>query len=212
MLPFTADQFFAVLAAYNGALGPVVLVLCQALGLAAAGLALVPRAWAGRALAGILAAFWGLMGAGYHWGFFTPINPAAWGFGAAFLAEAVLLAWLGAVRGRLTPGPLRGPRGAAAALLAVYALAAYPAAVLVLHPYPESPLFGAAPCPTTIFTLAVLIHAGRPVFWRLAAIPLLWSAIGGSAAWLLGVVPDYGLLAAGLVALFLGPGRGRLPG
>jgi hypothetical protein len=60
----------------------------------------------------------------------------------------------------------------------------------------------------------VLIHAGNGVFWRLAGIPLAWSAIGGSAAWLLGVTIDYGLLAAGPAALVAGGPRpaGRGPG
>jgi hypothetical protein len=41
------------------------------------------------------------------------------------------------------------------------------------------------------------------------AIPLAWSAIGGTAAFALGVPQDLGLLAAGLLALtLLWRGRG----
>ena len=208
MLPFSRSQFLEVFAAYNGALGAPLLTALAALAVAAALLALSRRPWAGR-VAAILAGFWGLMGAGYHWAFFSAINPAAWAFGAAFLAQAGLLAWFGAVRGRLQPGTLRGARGAVAGGLAAYAVAAYPAAALALHPYPATPLPGAAPCPTTILTLAVLMVSGGTVYWRLAAVPLAWSAIGGSAAWLLGVVTDYGLLAAGALALLLGPAKRR---
>lgn len=210
MLPFTEAEFFAVLAAYNRDLGVPGLIAAEALGLASAALAISRRPWAGRAMAGILALLWLVMGAGYHWAQFTAVNPAAWGFGAGFVAEAGLLAWFGGVRDRLRPGPLRGWRGAVAAVLAAYALAAYPGATLALHPYPQAPMMG-APCPTTILTLALLLVAGGRTFWPLATIPLIWSAIGGSAAWLLGVVPDYGLVVAGLTALALGAPRPASP-
>ncbi|HKJ71204.1 MAG TPA: DUF6064 family protein [Gammaproteobacteria bacterium] len=211
-VPFTEPQFFAVLAAYNQALGLPVLAGLQALALAAPVLLAGRRGAARRAGAALLAGFWALMGAGYQWAFFAAINPAAWAFGAAFLAQAVLLAWYGAVRDRLRLAPLGPLRAATAGLLGAYALLIYPALALALHPYPATPLPGAAPCPTTILTLAVLLAAGGGVFWRLAAVPLAWSAVGGSAAWLLGVLPDYGLVVAGLAALALGRPRAARAG
>jgi hypothetical protein len=58
------------------------------------------------------------------------------------------------------------------------------------------PTFG-VPCPTTIFTAGLLMLGPAPS-WRLAIVPVIWSAIGGSAAFLLGVSADYGLPIAGL--------------
>jgi hypothetical protein len=65
------------------------------------------------------------------------------------------------------------------------------------------------PCPTTILTDGLLLMSAGPR-WRLAAVvPLVWSVVGGSAAILFGVTPDYALLAGGAVlAIDLGR-RGR---
>jgi hypothetical protein len=48
-----------------------------------------------------------------------------------------------------------------------------------------------------IFTAGLLMFA-RSVSWRLAIVPVIWSVIGGSAAFLLGVRADYALPTAGL--------------
>jgi hypothetical protein len=53
------------------------------------------------------------------------------------------------------------------------------------------------PCPTTLVTAGFLLAAVPAVPRRLAVIPVLWSIIGGSAALLLGVVPDLMLFVAG---------------
>jgi hypothetical protein len=63
------------------------------------------------------------------------------------------------------------------------------------------PTFG-VPCPTTLYTTGILLMSGH-VRWPLLAIPLAWSIIGGSAALLLGMTPDYALLLAGLVVLIV---------
>lgn len=67
------------------------------------------------------------------------------------------------------------------------------------HNYPNTPTFG-LPCPTTIFTIGALLLANRPPKY-IAIIPLLWSAIGFSAAISLGVKEDVSLLISGLIGL-----------
>ncbi len=54
------------------------------------------------------------------------------------------------------------------------------------------------PCPTTIFTLGLLMLADRAVPIRLLAIPMIWALIGSSAAVLIGMPEDLDLLTAGL--------------
>ncbi|MFA9459786.1 DUF6064 family protein [Thiohalorhabdus methylotrophus] len=200
-MPFTAEEFFAVFAAYNRALWPLPLVT-ELLGLLAAALLLVRPPWASRAVAGILAILWLLVGGGYHLAFFTAINPMAHAFGAMFLVQGALLAWTGAWQGAWRLEPVSGAQGWLAGLLGFYALVVYPLmGLLATHPYPGTPLFGMAPCPTAIFTLAVLLLSTDGPPWRLTAIPLAWAGIGGSAAMLLGVLQDYGLIVAGLLVL-----------
>ena len=143
------------------------------------------------------------MGAVYHVGFFASINPAARLFGVAFVAQGALFLWAGlgtpALSLRMT-----GTGGLTGGVLVVYALALYPLiGYLTGHRYPAVPTFG-APCPTTIFTLGVLLWIDGPVPWRLAIVPVAWAIIGTAAAISLAVPQDYGLLVAGVmtVAIF----------
>lgn len=81
-----------------------------------------------------------------------------------------------------------------------YAMVAYPLLGLALgHVYPRAPMFGVGPCPTTIFTFGVFLLAARPVPRALLAVPLLWSLLAVSAAFLLGVWQDLLLPVAGIL-------------
>jgi len=201
-VPFTAEQFFGVFAAYNAAVWPVQ-VLLLALALAAVVLALWPVAAGGRIIAGILAALWLWMGIAYHWAFFSSINRGAYLFGALFVAEGVLLAIDGVVRGRLAFRALTDLAGAVGALAILYALIIYPGlGYLAGHRYPAVPTFG-LPCPTTIFTFGLLLSAERQVPLYLVVIPFAWSIIGAGAAVALGVPQDAGLVVAGVVGTLL---------
>jgi hypothetical protein len=196
MLPFTREQFFEVFAAYNRAVFPAQVVLLVAAAVAA--FALLTKRESHVAIGALLAVLWGWMAIAYHFAFFTRINPAAWIFGLAFLAAALLFAYH-ARKGSLRFEIAFDAEGLLALLLLFYALAGY---VLVGgwagHDYPYAPTFG-APCPTTIFTLGMLLLAKRPVPWTLFVVPLAWSAIGAFAAAELDVVQDYGLFLAGVI-------------
>jgi len=195
-LPFSPGQFFEIFAVYNRAVWPMQWVL-NGLGIAVAVL-LARGCPAGmRAVAGILALAWLWAGSAYHIAFFTAINPAAWAFGALFIAAAVWFArdavFPHGTAGRETPAPLAWFGW----LLMVYALLVYPLLGLALgHRYPAAPTFG-LPCPLTIFTIGVLMVAGRALRGSLLAIPLVWSVVGAVAAFVLGVQQDLGLIVAG---------------
>jgi hypothetical protein len=197
-LPFTAGDFFAVFGRYNETVWPLQAVL---IALAAVALLGVVRGGIrGRRLTfAILGFLWLWMAFVYHAAFFAAINPAAWLFAALFAAGGVTFGW--AVRAAAAGGGRsRGPRAGAGWLLVAYALAGYPAiAFLAGQRYPQVPTFG-LPCPTTIFTLGVLLLLAAPPR-RLFVVPLIWAAIGTSAALRLGVPEDYGLIVAALVAL-----------
>jgi hypothetical protein len=195
-LPFDTHQFFSVFVRYNTAVWPAQVALTLA-ALCAVALALWPRRGSDRTIAVILGVLWLWMGVVYHLVFFRSINPAAVVFGVLFILEGVLLivfgGWLGRLRFAWTP-TISGLLGAA---LISYALLVYPTLTLVLgHQYPAAPTFG-LPCPTTIVTLGLLaLTSSRPPL-SVLAIPLLWSAVGVSAAVQLGIWEDLGLVAAG---------------
>lgn len=196
-LPFTTDQFLNVFRLYNQSVWPTQIVLLL-LALTAIGLLDVRHRMADRVISAILAFLWAWMALAYHISFFTVINPAAWLFAALFLTEAVLLTVSGIVRPGLefhNPGKLRVLLGA---IFLIYALALYPALNYSFgHSYPEMPTFG-LPCPTTIFTLGMLMFAKR-IPGILLPIPLIWALIGTSAAIVLGIYEDFGLFISGLI-------------
>jgi hypothetical protein len=66
-------------------------------------------------------------------------------------------------------------------------------------------VFGVAPCPTTIFTFGVLLMTVRPLPWWFVALPLIWAAIGSTAAVMLAVPEDLGLLVSGVFGALLLP-------
>ncbi len=202
-LPFTVEQFFQVFADYNTAIWPAQIV-AYALALVTLALALRPGAWSDRFAAGVLGMYWIWMGVVYHIMYFSPINPAAYVFGAFFIAQGLLFWIVGGVQQKLSfqfaarPVPLVG------ALFILYAMVGYPLLSTVLgHSYPATPTFGVAPCPTTIFTFGLLLWATPSLPRYLLIIPFLWSLIGTTAAITLDVPADYGLGIAGIIGVVM---------
>jgi hypothetical protein len=119
-----------------------------------------------------------------------------------FLLQAALFFWWGVVQGRLSFVPGRHAWAPVAWVLVVYSLA-YPGINAVQHlSWSRIPTFG-LPCPTTIFTAGLLMLA-TPRAWRLSMVPVVWSLIGGTAAFLFGVRADFALPVAGMaLAIFV---------
>lgn len=201
-LPFTIRQFLDVFALYNRAIGPMPLVLA-AVALVAVALAFAGTARAGRAIALVLGGLWAWTGIVYHIVFFSRINTLAFAFGALFLGQAFIFLRAAVVRRRLRFRPCLDARGVTGGALQLYALAIYPLMNVVFgHAYPNMPTFG-APCPTTIFTIGLVFWLAEPWPKTLLAGPVLWAVIGGTAAFLMGMREDYGLLVAGVLAVVL---------
>jgi hypothetical protein len=198
-LPFTTEQFFDLFVAYNQALWPAVVALWAASMIVA--LRLSARRPHDRWVSALLVVHWMWSAVAYHVAFFTRINPAAWLFAALFLGQAVLFFRTGVVQGRLSFAPWGSASAPLAWGLIVYSLA-YPAINALDHgSLLRIPTFG-LPCPTTIFTVGVLMLA-TPRHWGLSVVPVIWAAIGGSAAFLLGVNADVALPIAGVaLAIF----------
>jgi hypothetical protein len=199
-LPFTTEQFFDLLAAYNKAFWPALALLWMA-SLLASLLLFSRRRLSGRWMSALLAAHWIWSALAYHAAFFTRINPAARAFAALFLLQGAFFFWRGVVQGRLSFAPWSNAWAPLAWALIGYSLL-YPGINAVEHlNVSRIPAFG-VPCPTMIFTAGALMLATRRS-WRLAIIPVMWSVIGGSAAGLFGVRADYALPIAGVaLAIF----------
>ncbi len=203
---FTVEQFLSVFERYNEALWPMQLV-AYAVGVALVVLALTSWKRASAVILGALAVMWAGMAVGYMWMYFADINPAARLFGAIFLVQAVLLAVMAVKQRGAGYGGRRCARTWIGLALIVYAMVVYPLLGMAFgHSYPQAPMFGLVPCPTTIFTFGMLLLAAQPkrlLLW----LPLVWSAIGFFAAVKFGITEDVGLLVAGVVtaAILLRP-------
>src|SRR5512133_1186887 len=199
-VPFTLDQFLDVFGRYNEAVWPLQLLL---LAMAAVAIAAAVRGGrsGSRVASAILAILWIWMGVVYHAVFFRPINPAALLFAAAFVAEGVLIAWLGVAHSTLKFKPHRGAGTTIGFVLILYALLIYPAIGYAIgHAYPLSPTFG-VPCPTTIFTFGMLLLCASPRSRTVLVIPAAWAVLGAFAATRLGMWEDIGLVVAAVIAV-----------
>ncbi len=202
-IPFTVEQFFNVFGTYNTAIWPVQ-VLAYVFGIVAIVLAFRESKLSTRIVSGILALFWIWMGVFYHIGHFSVINPAAWIFGIFYILQGLLFFLIGTIFGRLAFRFILKPLPIIGALFILYAMVIYPLLGLSFgHSYPRTPMFGVAPCPTTIFTFGILLWTTKSVPAYLLLIPLLWSIVGMSAAVNLRVPQDYGLVVAGVLGTAL---------
>ena len=201
-LPFTLEEFLAVFRAYNEAVWPAQWVLVV-LAIAATVFAVRGRPADRRQVSAILALLWLWVAAAYHIAFFRTITATAIPFAVAFTTQAVLFAWFAWRPGRLDYVPRTTLRAAVGGGLIAYALFGYPAVGFVFgHTYPDAPTFG-VPCPTTIFTLGLLIWAGATAPVRLVVIPVLWAIVGVSATINLGMAEDFGLPLAAVLLIAL---------
>lgn len=202
MMPFTVDQFLNVFARYNVTVWPAQIVL-YAIAVCAISLAVQRGKSFSRSISGLLSVLWLWSGIVYHLIFFSRINPAAYLFGALFIFQAFLFIYAGMLKRKISFRFSRSSYGIIGGIFLVYALLIYPVLSCKLgHIYPMTPTFG-VPCPSAIFTFGMLMCSERRFPLYVLIIPLLWSLIGLSAAWSLGMQEDLGLLIAGVSGFFL---------
>lgn len=201
MLPFTAEQFFGVFRTYNEAIWPIQIAAFILGGVAVALAWRAGAIWSSRVIAHLLALMWAWTGIAYFWFHFVAITPVALAFGGLFLVQSALFLHTGATRTCLRFGHKPGAATALGTVLIVYSAILYPLlGVWAGHSYPQLPLFGVTPCPVTIFTFGMLLLTITRVPRMLLVIPFVWSLIGGTAAFLLGVPQDWVLLIGGPAA------------
>jgi hypothetical protein len=137
----------------------------------------------GRLVAAILAACWLFVAWAFHLRHYATINWAASYYAAAFVAQALLMLWEGALRGGWSFGPSKHLAQSVGRFLVVFALIGQPLlALLAGRRVVEAEFFGVAPDPTAVATLGLLLMSRRPSL-PATIIPLAWCAISGAFAW-----------------------------
>lgn len=190
LLMFSPRTYYRLFELYNVEWWPLQLL---ALALGAAVLLQWRRHsdFAGRALSAILALCWLWVAWAYHWQRYADINLAANYYARAFALEALLLLWLGVVRGRFAVAPAGGVRQRIGLALFLFALLCYPLiGPLLGRSYTQAEIFGMAPDPTALATLGIPLLSGERPPWWLFAIPLAWCLISGATLWVMHA-PDF---------------------
>lgn len=204
LLLFSPQTYYRLFELYNLDWWPLQLV-ALALGLVV--LALYRRGGgAGRVVAVMLAAAWLWVAWAFHGQRYASINPAAEYFAWAFALQALLVAWVGAVRGAGLRSPAARMRQRLGLGLYAFAVLVYPLiGPLLGRGWTQAEVFGMAPDPTALATLGLLLSMGWRQVWMLYPIPVLWCLVSGATLWTMDA-PDFAVapVAAVLVAVFAG--------
>jgi uncharacterized protein DUF6064 len=133
-----------------------------------------------RLVPAVLAALWTWVAWAFLWRRYAVINWAASYAAGLFALEALLLVWLGVVRGEWRVAENRNVRGALGGALLVASLLVYPAlAALFGRPWRQAEVFGIAPDPTVMATIGLLLLRDGRLPWPLLAVPVAWCAFSG---------------------------------
>lgn len=210
-IEFTLKEFLDMLAGYNATWCPMQ-IIAYALAVVAIFFAIKKTNYSGRIIAGVLAFFWLWSGVIFNYMYFSKLFPMANVFAVLFTIQGIIFIVAGVFRKDLSFSVKADIYGIAGGLFIFYGTIAYPAIEYLLgRGYPELLSFGLVPCPTTIFTLGLLIWSDRRLPIYILIIPFLYS-LSGVVPIYLGVVEDIGLVIAGLSAAILILYRDRMNG
>jgi hypothetical protein len=181
-LMFSARTWGRLLEAWNRDLWPLQPALVVA-GLLLAWVAARRPTRATPWVTGVLALAWAWVGWAFHRERFASINTGAPWFAVAFFVEAVLLLALGSRAADRSPRTWLRMSGL---VMATAAVVLYPLAAPAMgRGWAQAEVAGAAPDPTALLTIGLLLALPLRLRWALLLIPLLALAEGWVMDWLL---------------------------
>lgn len=200
------EAFFRTMAAYNAAIWPVQ-IITYILGIAAVILVLRETKFSDRIVSLILGCLWLWSGIVFCFVFFGKFNSMFYIMGAFLILQGILFL-LYSFRVYVTRFLSFRARGGSytivGTVMIVYAWVIYPLiGHLTGHAYPQTPVFGVAPCPLTIFTFGLLLLTHKRVPGVILIIPLIFSLGGVMAVWVYGVFADIGEVASGIIGTIM---------
>ncbi len=200
-----ANELLDLFARYNPAVWPGHLIAYALILVVLWRVVRTPGRTTDRVTTGLLAAMWLWLGVVYLGRYAAQLDPLLGVvYAAMFIVQAGLLVRAGIVRDDLAFTAGHGIAGAVGWLALGYALVVYPLIGVALgHGYPEAPLFGMAPCPSTIATFGLLLLAAPRLPRHLLIVPAVWAILAPPAAVGHGVLEDLGLALVAIVAIVL---------
>jgi hypothetical protein len=214
-LLFSPRVYYRMFELYNRSHWPVV-VISLALGFVIFALLLRPTRTSHRVILAILGALWIWIAWAFFREHYAAINWASIYLAPLFGLQGVALLWTAAVIRQVEFAPNRKIPNAIALALFCFSLIGYPLlAPLMGRQWLAAEIFGLAPDPTALATLALLCLAGGSSRWTLMIVPLIWCVITGLTLWTMDAgdffIPPAGALIALAIAL-IGGRRRHLPG
>lgn len=199
-LLFSPRVYWRMIERHNEAVWPLH-IPALLLGVTIAVLVVRPRPWSGLVVSTILALVWIWVAWSFLWNRYSTINWAAAYVFPWFLVEALLLLWLGGLRGHLHIAANRTVPSTIGFGVLLCSLVLYPiVAILSGRPIQAAEVFGIVPDPTVIATLGILLPASGSGVAVLLAIPLAWCIASWATLHSLGSLQSYiPLIALGLV-------------
>ena len=194
------NQFLAAFGRADTTAWPMQIVWYAA-AVAMVGLALWPaRRWSSPLICALAAAYFAWIGIGYF-AWLSPDIGLSGVWAGVFTLQAVLLVVAGIARSDLVIRPRRDLSSGLGAVFIAYALIGYPlVGVLGGHALRVVPLFGVSPCATVTFFFGLLLWAVPPAPKYLLLMPLAWALNAAPHNMAIGVVVDYGMLVAAVIA------------
>ena len=211
-LLFSPRTYYRTIELYNLDVWPAQLA-GVAIGIAIVALLGIGSVTRDRVVAALLGVCWLWVGWAFLYQRYAQINWVATWIGALFALEAALLVFVGGVARRIAFA-LPGDRTArlAIALIAVIVIGYPLLAPLNGRVWTSAEVFGAAPDPIALATVAVLALVRGRIRWLLLAIPLLWCAFSALTLRAMKSTEFFVVIAVAVLALvpaFSSSGRAR---
>ena len=198
---FTHDGFLTTLQNYNLDIWPLQ-IFSYVLGIFAIILVIKKTQFSNRVISLILTLYWFWNGIIFSMIYWSSSFKYAYIFGVLLIIQGAIFL-ISYIKQNISFSYRSDFYSTIGIILILYSMIGYPIIGLFIgHVYPHFFPFGLVPCPTTIFTLGLLLWTERMLPKYIIIIPALWS-LSGYIAVSRGIYEDIGLIALGLLAVFL---------
>jgi hypothetical protein len=182
-LLFSPRVYYRLFELYNRSLWPIAIV-SFALGLSILRLLLRPTGSGHRVIVAILGALWIWIAWAFFWQRYASINWASVYVAPLIALQGVMLLWVATVNRQIKFVLRRDIAGIVALALYSLSLIGYPfLAAFMGRPWLAAEVFGLAPDPTALATLALLALADGGRRWPLLIVPSIWCLVTGLTLW-----------------------------
>jgi len=199
-IPFTTEQFFQIFQEYNQAVNPIPVIFIL-FGIVVIAALYRKMVWRHQYIGYFLGVLWLWIGIVYHIVYFSKITIYAFGFGGLLILQGLFFL-KETYQGRLQFAYRQRARYQVGMGLVFFGLAIYPILSFFLNLDINKVITLSLPCPSVIFTFGCLLLIEKFLPKYLLVIPVFWAMIGTSAAYYLGVYPDYVLGLSALVTIY----------